>query len=139
MKSGKTRIYGVRPPVAFTVKRKIYCRDRRPRRSKKTNAYHRIKPLYVILSGARSAKSNFRRVNNGAKARGIFAEAGYGLKSRWLFVVNVTFAETSHPNSEPYPFVALLLGFVSDRRRKAAHSLNKTSTPKTACGFLRSE
>ena len=61
----------------------------------------------VILS-----LSNFHRVDNEVKARGV-AAAGSRLKFRWLFKGDVTFAMASHSNLLGDPFVATLLGFTS--------------------------
>ena len=61
----------------------------------------------VILS-----LSNFHRVDNEVKARGV-AEAGSRNESRWLFKGEVTFVMASHSNLFGDPFVALLLGFTS--------------------------
>ena len=36
-----------------------------------SNKISKTKPLYVILSGERSSKSNFCEVNNGAEAQGV--------------------------------------------------------------------
>ncbi len=51
------------------------------------------------------------------KARDLWVEAGYGLKSRWL-TSGMLHRFKSHPNSLPYPIVASLLGFSSLFARK---------------------
>ncbi len=63
----------------------------------------------AILSEGRHEcrpKSNFHRVKNEVTARGIFADVGYGLKFRWL-ASGMLHQFKSHPNSLPYPFVAI--------------------------------
>ena len=82
-----------------------------------TNVYNQINPLYVIPSEENRkavCKVELLRVERSEQAESkkhfVFPQ-GYGLKSRWLSKRNVTFTVVSHPNSKPYPFVALLLGF----------------------------
>ena len=89
----------------------------------------------VILSGERSSQSNFcgLSVSEQAEARGIFADAGYGLKSWWLFTGNVTSPVVSHQNLLPYPFVAFAPRFCS-----VIHSA-KLRLRKALRDFLRSE
>ena len=87
-----------------------------------SNAYCKIKLLYVILSVGRHEcrpKSNFcgLSASEQAKARGL-SRSGIWLQILVACGWNVTFVKAGHPNSLPYPFVALLLGFVSDRRRE---------------------
>ena len=67
----------------------------------------------------RQPKSNFcgLSVSEQAEARG-YCRSGIWLQISVACLLNVTFVKASHPNSKPYPFVALLLGFVSDRRRR---------------------
>ena len=88
----------------------------------------------VILSGERSSQSNFcgLSVSEQAEAQGIFAEAGYGLKSRWL-TNGMLHQFKSHPNSLPYPFVAFAPRFCF-----VIHSA-KLRLRKALRDFLRSE
>ena len=62
----------------------------------------------------RRPKSNFcgLSVSEQAKARGIFADAGYGLKSRWL-ANGMLHQFKSHQNSLLYPCGALAPWFCS--------------------------
>ena len=109
--------------LCFEEKRKTRCiiwRDFEPTRkracgeavrtspSQKNKRLSESKNQPVILSGERSSQSNFcgLSVCEQAEARGIFAEAGYGLKSRWL-TNGMLHQFKSHPNSEPYPCGAL--------------------------------
>ena len=70
-----------------------------------------------------------------AKARGL-SRSGIWLKISVAYQRKVTFTVASHQNSKPYPIVALLLGFASDRRRKRLTPSTKLRLRKTQAFFF---
>ena len=89
----------------------FFCRDRRPRRSA-SNDNNQIKNQHVILSEARSAKSNFcgLSVSEQAEARGILPMRDMA-QNLGDFLHDVTFTVVSYRDFKRDPAAAYALRF----------------------------
>ena len=99
------------------------------------NVYRKTKSLYVILSAGRRVRPptevevfvrEWAAGDDPSKNRGANATKGYGLESRWLAIVDVTFHQKATKVLNHIPAALWRLGFSSLLARKNFDKLRMT-------------